>query len=65
MTITNLHHPTQRDRVCVMLREFLTADIQCIESICAIGTMLQQVLLRFRLFFHGLVLSEAVASNVH
>ena len=45
-----------------MLREFFTADIQCIESIRAIGTMLQQVLFGFRLLLHRLVLMEAVAS---
>ena len=45
-----------------MLRELLTADIQRIECVGAIGTMLQQVLFGFRLLLHRLVLMEAVAS---
>ena len=41
-----LSHPTQRNTpIKIMLRELFTADIQRIESICAIGAMLQQVLL--------------------
>lgn len=58
-----LHYATQRNRENIVLREFLTADIQCIESIRAVGTMLQQVLFRLRLFLHGLVFPEAVAST--
>ena len=53
---------TKGDGVDVVLWELLTADIQCIESIRAIGTMLQQVLFRLRLLLHRLVLMEAVAS---
>ena len=45
-----------------MLRELFTADIQRIECVGAIGTMLQQVLFGFRLLLHRLVLMEAVAS---
>ena len=48
-----------------MLRELLTADIQCIESIRAIGTMLQQVLFGLRLLLHRLVLMEAVPTPLH
>lgn len=60
-----LHYAAECHREGVVLWELLTADIQCIESIRAIGTMLQQVLLRFRLFLHGLVLPEAVASTFY
>ena len=47
-----------------MLRELLTADIEGIEGICAIGTMLQQVLFGLRLLLHRLVLMEAVAATL-
>ena len=46
-----------------MLWELLTADIQRIESVGAVGTMLQQVLFGLRLFLHRLVLMEAVTST--
>ena len=46
-----------------MLWELLAADIQCIESIGTVGTMLQQVLFGLRLLLHRLVLMEAVAST--
>ena len=48
-----------------MLRELLTADVQRVESIRAVGTMLEQVFLRLRLFLHGLVLAEAVSTPFH
>ena len=48
-----------------MLRELLTADIQRIESIRAVCTMLQQVLLRLWLLLHGLVLSEAISPPLY
>ena len=48
-----------------MLRELLTADIQCIESIRAVGTMLKQVLFGLRLFLHRLVLMEAVPTPLY
>lgn len=60
-----LHYATQRNRKNIVLRELLTADIQHIKSIYAVGTMLQQVLFRFRLFLHRLVFSEAVASTFY
>ena len=46
-----------------MLRKLLTANIQRIKSISAIGTMLQQVLLRFRILLCGLVFAKAVSST--
>ena len=48
-----------------MLREFFTADIQRIESVSTIGTMLQQVLFGLRLLLHRLVLMEAVPTPLH
>ena len=47
-----------------MLRELLTADIQRIESIRTVCTMLQQVLFGLRLLLHRLVLMEAVAATL-
>ena len=38
-------HSTHKFPIKIMLRELLTPDIQRIKSICAIGAMLQQVLL--------------------
>ena len=46
-----------------MLWELLTPNVQRIKSISAIGTMLQQVLLRFRILFCGLVFAKAVSST--
>ena len=48
-----------------MLRKLLTPNIQRIKSIRAIGAMLQQVLLRFRIFLCRLVLSEPIATALH
>ena len=48
-----------------MLRELLTADIQRIESIRTVCTMLQQVLFRLRLLLHGLVLMEAISPPLY
>ena len=48
-----------------MLRKLLTPNVQRIKSICAIGTMLQQVLLRFRILLCGLVFAKAISSAFH
>ena len=48
-----------------MLRELLTADVQRIESIGAVGTVLEQVFFRFRLLLHGLVLAEAISTPLY
>ena len=48
-----------------MLRELFAPNIQRIKSICAIGAMLQQVLLRFRIFLCGLVFAKAISSAFH
>lgn len=44
-----------------MLRELFAPNIQRIKSIRAIGTMLQKVLLRFRIFLCGLILAKAIS----
>ena len=48
-----------------MLRELFTPNIQRIESISAIGTMLQQVLLRFGILLRGLVFAKVISSAFH
>ena len=48
-----------------MLRELLAPNIQRIKSIRAIGTMLQKVLLRFRIFLCGLILAKTISSAFH
>ncbi len=48
-----------------MLWKLLAPNIQRIESICAIGAVLQQVLLSFRIFLCRLVLSETVSTTFH
>lgn len=48
-----------------MLRKLLTANIQRIKSISAIGTMLQQVLLRFGVILSELVFAKIVPSTLH
>ena len=48
-----------------MLWEFLAPNIQRVKSIRAIGAVLQQVLLRFRILLCRLILSETVATTFH
>lgn len=48
-----------------MLWELLTADIEGVEGIGAVGTVFEKVFFGLRLLFHGLVLAEAVASSLH
>ena len=48
-----------------MLRKLITLNIQRVKSICAIGTMLQQVLLLFGIFLCGLVFAKAISSTFH
>ena len=48
-----------------MLRKLLTPNIQRIKSIRAIGAVLQQILLRFRILLCRLVLSKAISSTFH
>lgn len=62
---SNLSHSTHRKTIKNMLRKLLTPNIQRIESISAIGTMLQQVLLRFGILLRGLVFAKAISSAFH
>lgn len=48
-----------------MLWELLTADIEGVEGISAVGTVFEKVFFGLRLLLHGLVLAEAVASSLH
>ena len=49
-----LHDTAEGDWVCVVLGELLTADVQRIESVGTVSTMLKQVLLGLRLLLHRL-----------
>ena len=51
-----LHYATQRNRKNIVLWELLAADIQSIESIRAVGTMLQQVRIASNTFFCELII---------
>jgi len=48
-----------------MLRKLFTPNIQRIKSIRAIGAVLQQILLRFRILLSRLILSETVSSTFY
>ena len=63
--LRKLSHTTHRKTIKIMLRELLAPNIQRIESICTIGTMLQQVLLRFGILLRGLVFAKAISSAFH
>ena len=60
-----LSHSTNSNSIKIMLRELFTPNIQRIESISTIGTMLQQVLLWFWILLRGLVFAKAVSSTFH
>ena len=46
-----------------MVRKFLAADVEGIESVGAVGAVFEQVFLGFGELFAGLVLTEAVAAT--
>ena len=48
-----------------MLRKLLTLNIQRVKSIRAIGAVLQQILLRFRILLCRLVFAETVSTAFH
>ena len=60
-----LSYTTNCNAIKIMLRKFLTPNIQRIKSIRAIGAVLQQILLRFRILLCRLVLSEPVATTFY
>ena len=45
-----LSHPTNANWIQIMLWELLAADVEGIEGIGAVGTVFEEVFLRFRLF---------------
>ena len=63
--LRKLSHTTNRNTIKIMLRKLLTPNIQRIESIRAIGAVLQQILLRFRILLCRLILSETIATTFH
>ena len=48
-----------------MLGKFLAADVESIESVCAVGAVFEQVFFRLGKFFAAFVFSEAVAAAAH
>ena len=44
-----------------MERKFLAADVECIESVGAVGAVFEEVFFRFGKFFAAFVLAETVA----
>ena len=48
-----------------MLWELLAADIEGVESVCAVGAVFEEVFFGFGLLLHGFVLAEAVATALH
>ena len=60
-----LSHSPHRISIKIMLWELLTPNIQRIKSIRAIGAVLQQILLRFRILLCRFVFSETVSFTFH
>ena len=58
-------YTTHRNAIKIMLWKLLTPNKQRIKGIRAIGTVLQKVLLRFRILLCGLVLAETIATAFH
>ena len=53
------------DRESVSVRKFLAADVESIESICAVGAVLEEVFFALGKFLAAFVFSEAVATAAH
>ncbi len=60
-----LHNPSHIEWENIVLREFLAADIQRIEGIGAVRSVFEEVFLGLRIFLHGLVFPEPVATPLH
>lgn len=60
-----LRNSRNRNKAYFGLRELLTADIQRIEGIRAVGTMLQQVLFRLNQLFIGFVLVKSISPTAN
>ena len=57
-----LEYPADGDVGGATLGEFGTADVESIESVCAVGAVLEQVFLGLGEFLPTLVLAEAVSA---
>ena len=53
------------DRESVSVRKFLAADVESIESICAVGAVFEEVFFTLGKFFAAFVFAEAVAAAAH
>ena len=60
-----LSYTTNRNAIKIMLRKLFTPNIQRIESIRAIGAVLQQIHLRFRILLCRLVFAKIVSTTFH
>ena len=49
----------------VSIRKFLAADVECIESVGAVGAVFEEVFFRFGKFLAAFVFAEAVAAAAH
>ena len=48
-----------------MVGEFFAADVECIESVCAVCAVFEEVFFRFGKFFAAFVFSETIAAAAH
>ena len=56
------NHPRNINRKSVAVWKFLTAYVERIERICAVGAVLEEVFFRFGKFLSAFVLAETVAA---
>ena len=49
----------------IVERKFLAADVECIESVGAVGAVFEEVFFRFGKFFAAFVFAETVAAAAH
>ena len=56
------NNPRNIDRESVSIREFLAADVECIESVGAVGAVFEEVFFALGKFLAGLILAEAVST---
>ena len=53
------------DRESVSIWKFLAADVESIESVCAVCAVFEEVFFRFGKFFAAFVLAETIAASAH
>ena len=63
MCFTTSNDPGGGERKGVVVRKFLCADVEGIESVGAVGAVFEQVFFGLRKFLAGLVFAEAVAAS--